>query len=534
MVDDSISKPGVNNESKQKYQSKFSRTSRRGFVIGSSLLGLGITAFSEPSTATSDNTLDCECELLTNPDHDLWPEPSNPYKASVVREQYEHSLARKAKKVCSAVFLTDRDPWEFIDNDLRDYRTQYFDYDDVEIEVDKQDQLVNIYANGTSPKRSKFNKTLGATILPPGATDVGFDPIEINPDLPDPNEANWPIGDRNATHSPTRVDQDCLDDALNWAWETTTPGTVSEYAETRAVVVVHDGKIVAERYETDFDKNSLFKSWSMGKSTVATLIGILAGDGHFDVNDPAPVDEWYKDDDDPRQAITIKDLLQMSSGLRFNHSDQPDTIHMTKNDDHQRGYITAHDQHEFCANQSLEYEPGTNWAYRNVNPYLLDKIVKETVRNERDEEYIEFPQRSMYDKIGVRNAVHEVSMRGHFVFPGFNHLTARDWTRFGLMYLQEGTIAGNKVFPEWWIDVVTEPAPALVEEGTPEYGGQFWLNKDESLHENVPEDTYIASGAQSNWCIIIPSADIVITRLGREAEYDRGEFIRRILEAFAK
>lgn len=504
--------------------------SRRIFLITSSLVGLGMATSSQPATATND----AECEPPANPDHDLWPAPDNPYKASVAREQYEHSLARNAKQVCSAVFLLNRDPWEFVENDLLDYRTQYFDYDEVEIEVDRDKQLVEFKIDSTAPKRAKFNnETLGATILAPGAKDVGFNPIRIEPDLPDPNEANWPIGDQNATQDPAHVDQDVLNDALDWAWETTTPDTVSEYAETRGVVVVHNGKIIGERYEDGFNKDSLFKSWSMGKSTVSTLLGILAGDGHFDVDDPAPFDEWYENEDDPRQDITIKHLLQMSSGLRFNHSDESDTIHQTLNDDHQRGYVTSHDQHEFSVNQPLEHEPGTNWAYRNVNPYLVDKIVKETVENEREERYLEFPQRALYDKIGVRNAVHEVGMWGHFLFPGFNYLTARDWARFGLMYLQKGSVAGNQIFPEWWVDVVTEPAAGL-DDDDPSYGALFWLNKEEALHEGVPEDTYMASGAQSNWCIMIPSYDVVITRLGREAEYDRGEFIRRILEAFPK
>lgn len=507
-----------------------SKISRRGFFLASSLLSLGIATSSQSATATTTN--DQNCDLPITPDHDLWPKPSNPYKASVAREQYEHSLARNAKQVCSAVFLTGRDPWEFIENDMLDYRTQYFDYDDVEIEVDDEEKVVQFHIDSTAPKRAKFNnKCLGATILPPGAKDVGFDPVRIKPDLPAADEADWPIGDRNATHNPEDVDQNVLSNALDWAWETTTPNTESEYAETRGVVVVHGGKIVAERYEDKFGKDSLFKSWSMGKSVVSTLLGILAGDGHLNVDDPAPFDEWYEDEDDPRQDITIRHLLQMSSGLRFNHSSEPDTIHQTLNDDHQRGYVTSHDQHEFSVNQPLEHEPGTHWAYRNVNPYLVDKIVKETVRDERGEDYLEFPQRALYDKIGVRNAVHEVAMWGHFLFPGFNYLTARDWARFGLTYLQEGSIAGNEVFPEWWVDVVTEPAAGL-DDDDPSYGGLFWLNQDEALHENVPEDTYMASGAQDNWCIIVPSFDVVIVRLGREAEYGRGEFIQRILEAF--
>jgi CubicO group peptidase (beta-lactamase class C family) len=499
--------------------------SRRKLMIGAAVLSIGTKTGMSPVGASSEGN-DSWCAPSDNPNHEMWPHPTNPYEASVAREQYEHSLQRKSKKVCSAIFIQGRDPDEYIQNDQIGYREPYFEWDDIEIDIDHDEQLVTVWADGAPPKRAKFHDGLGSTMLPDGAKDVLYDPVEITPNLPSPDSIEWPLGNRNATADPAEIDRNAMEEVLSWAFDTNIDESESEYPDTRGIVVIYDGQIVAERYAEPFDKDTVWKCWSMGKSTVGTLFGILHSRGHLNKCDPAPVPEWYRRENDPRQKVTNADLLQMAGGIRNNHSDQEDTIHMTKNDDHQRGYIAPIDIAEFSANQALEYEPGTEWEYRNVNPYLIGKIVRATVE-EVGEEHLTFPQRALYDKIGARNVIHETDPYGNFLFPGFNYLTPRDWARYGLLHLREGTLAGNEVFSPEWIDILTTPAPAAEEN---DYGTGFMYLNNGNV-EQIPDDAYWASGAQSNRCYIIPSEDVTIVRMGRESEYDLHDLAGRILDA---
>ncbi|MFB6185462.1 MAG: serine hydrolase [Halobacteriaceae archaeon] len=271
------------------------------------------------------------------------------------QEQAEYSLARHTKLLGSAVFVVGRNPYEYIENDLRTLN-HYHDWDTASIEINHDNPSVTVSTNRGISKTAIYHESLGCTLLPEDESDVYFDPINIKSELDDPTTMEWPMGSQNATaHNPSDVDRKTLSRTLDQVTSTNPPQGMP--SDTRAIVVLKEGKIVGERYASGYNKNTQHVSWSMGKSVTSALIGILIEEGHFDVDDPAPIDAWR---DDPRSQITISDLLRMSSGLDFRRStDEKDTVPCVKEDHHHRVYYDPIDIFEFVTGRSLELNPNT-------------------------------------------------------------------------------------------------------------------------------------------------------------------------------
>jgi CubicO group peptidase (beta-lactamase class C family) len=435
-----------------------------------------------------------------------------------------NSLAEHTKQLCSAVFVVGRDPYEFVQHDLRTI-DHYHNWDTVSVEIDRDDRTVTLADGRGNERTAVYHPSQGCTLLPEGESEVSFEPVDVAPDLDAPHEQAWPMGDVDAVdHDPESVDRERLSTVLDRA--TVDPPTHAMPPGTRAIVVLKDGRIVGERYASGFNRRTRHVSWSMGKSVTSALIGVLVREGHFEVDDPAPIAEWR---DDERRDIRLSDLLRMSSGLEFRRAtDEPDTPRYEPADDHHRPYFDAIEVFDFASSRPLEHEPNTVWRYRNCDPLTLGRIVRETVES-TGRSYLEFPQRALYDRIGVRNMVHETDPYGNFIMSGFNYGTARDWARFGLLHLWDGEWLGERILPEGWVDFVTTPAPAHPEDG---YGGQFWLNRDGELPD-VPRDAYSARGYRGQVTMVVPSMDTVVVRLGHDPGSNFEQFnglVREILD----
>jgi CubicO group peptidase (beta-lactamase class C family) len=276
---------------------------------------------------------------------------------------------------------------------------------------------------------------------------------------------------------------------------------------TAAFVVVHQGQIVAERYAPGIGKDTQLESWSMGKSLTATLVGLLIRDGEFALHDRAPVEAWQSPED-PRREITIAHLLRMSSGLHFIAPRDPDYTEDKGYPDHMLIYTGAIDAFQHSITRPLQFPPGTEGRYRNSDPLTLGYLVKRTVTR-RGEEYLTYPQRELFDRIGIRKMVLEPDPYGNFLLTGYDYGTARNWARLGLLYLRDGVWEGERILPEGFVDFVREPAPAWKE---PEYGGLFWLNRTGAWP--LPEDAYFMAGAGGQRTFVVPSLDLVIVRMG--------------------
>ncbi len=271
---------------------------------------------------------------------------------------------------------------------------------------------------------------------------------------------------------------------------------------------------MGERYAPGFDLNIQFESWSMGKSLTATLLGILIQKGLVRLEDPAPVPAWRRAGD-PRSAIRVIDLLRMSSGLRFSGTDDPRRTFEYGMADHTRVYADAIDVFEFSASRPPEHPPNTVGRYRNCDPLVLGDIIKRLVTEQLGDDYLTWPQRELFDKIGIRRQVMETDVYGNFILTGYDYGTARNWARLGLLYARDGVWNGERILLEGYVEVVSTPAPAWQE---PEYGGQFWVNGTGKYP--IPRDAYYMAGLGEQRVFILPSHELVVVRLGHRGGAD--------------
>ena len=318
-----------------------------------------------------------------------------------------------------------------------------------------------------------------------------------------------------------------LEKAMDAAFAESSPENLRK---TRAVLVVHDGKLISERYAPGFHKDMPLLGWSMGKSVINALVGILTKEGRLDIMQPAPVPEWQKQDD-PRKEITIDQLLRMSSGLVFEEVYEPfaDATDML---------FGSYDFGAFAAAKPLEAEPDTKWYYSSGSVNIVARIVRQIIEQEY-EYYYQFLYEKLFDKIGMYSAILEPDSSGTFVGSSFANATPQDWARFGLLYLQDGVWEGERILPEGWVSYTTTPTP-----GAPkgEYGAHFWLNAgnpgnpDDRRWPGSPRDEYEAAGFQEQKVIIIPSKNLVLVRFGATSDrsaWDTDEFIQNVLAAFS-
>lgn len=409
----------------------------------------------------------------------------------------ENGLAGFAKILCSGVFISERAP-----EDVARGSAYFFmpraEQDQVRWTIDRERKLARA-SLGDITREARLHGDQGCIIENPSRPGIHFTPVPVRTTLPDAMSMPWPMGDQPDTRPfPAEIDRARLDAAVDAAF-------ADPAAMTAAFLVVHKGRIVAERYAKGITKDTQLESWSMGKSLAATLFGLLVKDGTYTLEQPAPVPLWQKPGD-PRAAIRNIDLLRMSAGLKFLGNQEPGSTQTYP--DHYYIYTGAIDAFEYSITRPQEYPPDTDGRYRNSDVLAIMYLAKLAV-TKRGENFLTWPQRALFDKIGIRRQVLETDPYGNFLITGYDYGTARNWARIGLLYLQDGMWQGERLLPEGWSTFVSTPAPAWKR---PEYGGFFWLNRVKTW--NLPEDTYFAAGAggQNTW--IVPSQQLVIVRMG--------------------
>ncbi len=410
-------------------------------------------------------------------------------------------LAGYAKVLCSAVFVSNREHDEAITHAktlaISLLGLPEADGANVSQTIDRERRLVRTL-HGDRTRTAQFYGDQGCVIHPAGESRVFFTPTPVETRLPDAATQPWPMGDRASSDPPARdVDLARVKKAVDLVF-------ADPEAMTTSFLVVHRGRIIGERYAPGITKDTQLESWSMGKSLTATLIGRLMQEGQFTLDDPAPVPEWQSAGD-PRAKIRLSDLLRMSSGLRFTRDGEP------AGGDHLYVYTGAIDAFAYSVSRQPEFPPNTVGRYRNCDPLTLGYIVKRTV-TARGENYLTYPQRALFDEIGIRKQVLETDPYGNFLLTGHDYGTARNWARIGLLYLNDGVWNGKRLLPAAFVDFVKTIAPAWPE---PQYGGQFWVNGDDAW--NLPRDAYFAAGAGGQNTFIVPSHDLVIVRMGHSA-----------------
>jgi CubicO group peptidase (beta-lactamase class C family) len=280
---------------------------------------------------------------------------------------------------------------------------------------------------------------------------------------------------------------------------------------TAAFVVTWKGRVIGERYGEGITARTPLESWSMGKSVTGTLMGVLIRQGAYKLSQPAPIPEWQSTPGDPRAKIRIVELLHMSSGLRIKAPQDPDYDPAGTYPDHVYLYTGTVNSFHYAATRPLQWPPNTVGRYHNTDPVLVNYLIRLAVEK-RGEEYLSFPRRALFDRVGMRTMVVETDPYGNFLLQGYEFASARDWARLGNLYLQDGVWNGERILPEGWSKFVSTLAPAWEADKRPIYGGFFWLNGDGGYP--VPKDAYYMSGAGGQTTLIIPSHDLVVVRLG--------------------
>lgn len=406
-----------------------------------------------------------------------------------------------AKIVCSAVFVSGRDPDEAGRNST-DFVVAEEDRAAVKaVRVDRERKEVAVTLADGRSRRARFAGDQGCVTLPEDGR-LHFRPVAVRSALPPASSQPWPMGDApDGAPWPAGVDRKAIDTAVERAFS-------DPEALTAALVIVHRGRILAERYALGADRDTQLESWSMGKTVLAMLLGLLVKDGIYRLDDPVPVPAW-RAPGDPRGPIRISDLLRMSSGLECSSPFDPEPPRGYP--DHLYVYTGAVDAHAFVLGRPVQFPPGTEGRYRNCDPLVVGALVEEAVRR-RGEDPLTFPQRALFDRVGIRRQVLETDPFGHFLLNGYDYGTARNWARLGLLLLHDGVWLGERILPEGFVRFMRTPAPAW--RRAPVYGGLVWLNF--AGQWRVPTDAYYLAGAGGQFTIVVPSRELVVVRMGHQ------------------
>jgi len=409
-----------------------------------------------------------------------------------------HLGAGFAKIMASNVFLCGLDP-EFAAQNTGFFtaplegRKHVLDY---EVDYDSKSVCVTL-SNGVT-REAKIFGSQGAITLPLNSNDIFFQCSAIEPLLARQQTCCWP---QTTSHEiPREINSNKLNEALDLAF--------NNKAMTAAFVATYKGNIIAERYGSGINQHTPLESWSMGKSLTATMIGILVHEETYELDQPAPIPEWQNDS---RGQITLRNILNMSSGLRFRATQDPDYEPALGYPDHLYVYTGGINAFEYAASRGQQWLPGTVGRYRNCDPLLANYLVRLAVEN-KDGNYHAFPQRALFDKLGIASFTLETDPYGNFLTQGYEFGSARDWTKLGNLYLNDGIWNGERILPEGWTDFVSTLAPAWRADRRPLYGGFFWINGDGAMP--IPKDAYFMAGAGNQRTIIIPSHHLVIVRMG--------------------
>lgn len=421
--------------------------------------------------------------------------------------------AYKAKILCSGLFVAHREPASILNTDLS--ADDLYLLRHIKTEVYPQSAQVTSSVLGIIESTAKYTPGLGCSI--------SFDSADTSSTT---RSAHSAVNAQTAPPAQTVLEKrydPSFNAALEWAFSEPDP---KRLRRTRAVVILHQGRIVAERYAPGFDKDTPLLGWSMTKTVTNALVGILVKQGRVSLEGPVPVPEWQKEDD-RRRKITLNHLLRMTSGLRF-HEDYGDPLQ-----DVTYMLLGVPDAAAFAAGKPLDAEPGTRWSYSSGTTNIISRIMRRVLG---DADYVTFPRKALFDPLGMASAVMERDASGTFVGSSFMYATARDWAKFGQLYLQDGVWQGQRILPEGWVQYSISPVAQAPEK---EYGAHVWLKVpgDFSSTESrklVPADAFHAVGHEGQLLSVLPSRDLVIVRLGltrHPSAWLHDQFIDRVMKA---
>jgi CubicO group peptidase (beta-lactamase class C family) len=447
-----------------------------------------------------------------------------PLADSRLGQQLKTGAGAAAKQLCSLVFVSNLKPdlarALYIDPFLRE--GAYV----MRMDLERHPEAAVAWVPGVLSQRAIHREGFGCTLVQEG--NRGIVPVSR------PREPSRSMA-LDRAHRDDAFDTAKLEAAIARAFQ---QDPEQPPANTLAVVVLHEGALVAERFAHGVTADTRLPGWSMTKSVISTLVGVLEYQGKIDTHAAGAIREW-RDSPDPRSAITLDHLLRMTSGLAIDETVDrgsgldPSSVMLYHEPD------AAH----FAATRPLAHEVGSHFEYMSGNFVLATRAAQDAI-GEDLEGAAEFVHENLFEPLGIYNAVLEPDQVGTFL--GSSHLlmTARDWARFGQLYLDGGVAEGRRLFSEEWLRYVTTPTPESMsdarggvfwEPGRAAYGAGFWLfGANES--SGLPADSFDANGFQGQYVHIIPSRKLVVVRLGATnfREYDHNRLTRQVISALRK
>ena len=408
-----------------------------------------------------------------------------------------------AKNLCSAVFVASRYQK---DVEAIDLNFSFIKFTKNSVNYDEK-SVTSHFLWGKS--KAIYRTGFGVTLLR-DISEVNLRKIKY-PSCGEPGYSQdtieWPLGDILPGKN-TGIDTIKLNEIAE--------KLISENAyngDAFAFMVLHKGVPVEEAYKPQFNRKTRFLSWSMAKSFINAMVGILVKQGKMDIQKPVAIDEWNKDE---RNKIKLNDLMQMQSGLKWNedYGNRSDVTLMLH---------CESDMGHFAYEKPMAVPAGTLWYYSSGTTNIVSYLIRKQFSS--DSAYYVFANNQLFNKIGIPDAVLEVDPSGTRVGSSYLYATARDYARFGLLFENDGIFNGERILPEGWVKYSTSEAPA----SKGQYGAFFWLNRSKAL-PSAPVDMFACDGHDGQHIYILPTQKLVVVILGYSPRSKGGMDTDRLLK----
>jgi CubicO group peptidase (beta-lactamase class C family) len=396
-----------------------------------------------------------------------------------------------ARAACSCTFVSHRPLELILKEDLGESPLNL-----ASIKIDTINKFAESSVFGLKSKKAVYRNGLGCILL------EGNDDYNVN--LPMHNVTN--TDDYYFVSSSNSLSETEKEQIVALAFDENKSIAVKK---TRALLVLHRDSLILEEYAKGVNANTMLLGWSMTKSIVNALVGILSLQNKISINDKSLFKSWT----DNRKNISVNDLLHMKSGLKWNENYatvSEATIML----------FGSEDMPKYASSRELEEQ---KWYYSSGTSNLLSGVIRSKFKGL--EEYHHFPYNNLFKPLGMENSLIETDEAGNFIGSSYMYATAKDWLRFGRLYLKDGVWQGKRILPQGWVKYTA--TEELSSNG--KYGAHFWLNKNRTSYPDCPDDLFVADGYQGQYVVIIPSKDLVIVRLGL-SDIDMNGLIKKIID----
>lgn len=411
--------------------------------------------------------------------------------------------------LCSGTFVSGLNPGQVYSETILPIREMRGLFKRLHYRVDRNRREAVVDWAGGFVSRSVYRDGYGCTVIPDGNTEPQRPPLAATASTKSTAVKPLEILPKSAA----------WDAAVDRAFAESGP---APERRVKAVVILHKGRLVAERYAAGYTPETPILGYSLSKSVTNALFGILVRQGKLKLDQPAPFPEWQSD---PRRSITLHQLLAMSSGLALEENG-------SGFDPVSRMLFLEPDMARYAATAQLEVPPGTRWSYTSGNTLLLARAIRDAIGGNAATVRA-FADRELFQPLGMNSMVMEFDLAGTPAGSTYMLASARDWAKFGLLYLHDGIISGQRILPEGWVQMSATPTL------NSSYGAGFWVNRGDDpdargrVRTGMPVDAFFGSGLFGQRVVIVPSAELVIVRLGltHTEDYDIAGLVKLVSDA---